>query len=105
MSATTLKVAEPGHDRCTNCSASLTGEYCASCGEHRLDARDLRLTSFLRRTLNSVSSVDDRLLLSIRYLITRPGFLTVEYVRGRRRRYMQPLELFLLVNLIYFLLQ
>src|SRR5437016_897371 len=100
MSATTLKFAEGEVERCTNCGAPLTGEYCASCGEHRLDARDLRLSSFVRRTLHNVTSVDDRLLLSIRYLITRPGFLTLEYVRGRRRRYFQPLELFLLVNLL-----
>jgi hypothetical protein len=92
-------------ERCANCGALLAGEFCAACGEHRLDARDLSLASFLRSTFHHLTSVDAKFITSVRYLITRPGFLTLEYIRGRRRRYLQPLDLFLLVNLFYFLAQ
>ena len=35
----------------------------------------------------------------------RPGLLTLEYLRGRRVPYLRPIQLFLLTNLVYFLVQ
>lgn len=35
-------------------------------------------------------------------LVSRPGFLAAAYVDGRRKRYMAPISLFLLINLIFF---
>ncbi len=38
-------------------------------------------------------------------LLFQPGELTVEWLRGRRKLYVRPLQLFLLANLIYFVVQ
>lgn len=38
-------------------------------------------------------------------MFTRPGFLTAEYLRGCRKPYLHPFQLFFVANLIYFLLQ
>ncbi len=88
---------------CANCNAVLTGEYCSVCGEHRMDAHDLSLASFLRRTFHNLTNIDATFIASIRTLVTKPGLLTLEYIHGRRKRYLQPLDLFLLINLLYFL--
>jgi len=40
----------------------------------------------------------------VKALIFKPGFLTAEFVRGRRVRYMLPLPLFLVCNLLFFAL-
>ncbi|NJN42937.1 MAG: DUF3667 domain-containing protein, partial [Flammeovirgaceae bacterium] len=37
------------------------------------------------------------------YVIKRPGFISSEFAEGRRVRYMSPLSLFFLLNLVYFL--
>jgi hypothetical protein len=58
----------------------------------------------MAESLEDVISVDGRLLRSLRLLITRPGFLTAEWRRGRRASYIRPLRLYLLTALVYFLL-
>ena len=35
-------------------------------------------------------------------LITQPGLLTDAYVRGRRKPYLAPLQVFLIANLVFF---
>lgn len=40
---------------------------------------------------------------SFQTLLLKPGTLTREYVRGGRLRYLHPLQLFLIVNLLFFL--
>jgi hypothetical protein len=47
-------------------------------------------------------SYDSRFVKTIYPFLFRPGFLTVEFVAGRRIRYMHPLRLYLFVSLLYF---
>ncbi len=47
--------------------------------------------------------LDSRLLRSLRGLLTRPGFLTAEFIAGRRVPYMKPLPLFFVIALIFYL--
>lgn len=53
--------------------------------------------------LASTTIVDNRFLKSLWLTMSRPGFLSREYVDGRRIMYMQPLQMFFILNLIYFL--
>jgi hypothetical protein len=39
----------------------------------------------------------------LRYLLTKPGFLSIEQLRGCRVRYATPLALFLSINVVYYL--
>jgi hypothetical protein len=59
----------------------------------------------LSEAIEAFFHLDAKVFLSLRTLITRPGQLTVEYFRGRRKPYMAPLQLFLVCNLIFFVLQ
>jgi uncharacterized protein DUF3667 len=52
-----------------------------------------------------VSSIDGRLIRSLRSLVARPGFLTVAYVQGRRQRYLGPFQLLLVANVLFFAMQ
>jgi len=38
-------------------------------------------------------------------LVAHPGLLTREYVCGRRRRYLRPLQVFLMCNALFFFVQ
>ncbi|MEL7296231.1 MAG: DUF3667 domain-containing protein [Pseudomonadota bacterium] len=57
----------------------------------------------MRTTVSELTSVDSRLWRSLFALIAKPGFLSREYQRGRRRSFLSPVGLFLLANLVYFL--
>ncbi len=90
---------------CVTCGAPLAGRYCASCGELSPDALDYSLVHFLRGAIHSLFDLDGRVLKSFVVLIGRPGAITVDYLRGRRKPYVNPIQLFLLANLAYFVIQ
>jgi hypothetical protein len=48
--------------------------------------------------------VDGRIVQSIRRLLLSPGFLTREYIQGRRARWIAPIRLYLIFSLAYFAL-
>jgi hypothetical protein len=64
--------------------------------------RDLSLKHFLKEAFVAVTDVDSAFIATFRWLVTRPGALTVEYLEGNRARFMAPFRLFLLCNVIYF---
>jgi hypothetical protein len=76
--------------------------YCNICGEKVIEAKDRKLKSFLGKVLISTTIVDNKFLRSLWLTITNPGFLSREYVEGRRVRYMKPLQMFFILNIIYF---
>jgi hypothetical protein len=57
------------------------------------------------RFARTLSSVDGKLLRSARCIFGAPGSLTAAYVRGERRRFLGPLELFLIANALFFGMQ
>ena len=89
-------------DVCANCGAELTGAYCAACGQKRLVDADRRIGHLLRQFISAATDLDGRFWRSIGALLFRPGLLSREYIDGRRARWMSPIGLFLLVNVVYF---
>lgn len=59
----------------------------------------------LSETLETFFHLDSKIFLSLRTLTTQPGKLTAEYFLGRRKPYMAPLQLFLVCNFLFFILQ
>lgn len=88
---------------CLNCSAPLTGAFCADCGQRDIppypSVRELAVDAAAE-----FSGWDGRLATTLRDLILRPGMLTHEFLEGRRVRYISPLRLYLTASLVYFLL-
>ena len=93
-----------GHSTiCLNCGASLSGPFCASCGQRDIppypSVRELAVDA-----VSEFSGWDGRLASTLRALVQRPGLLTHEFLEGRRARYISPLRLYLMASLVYFLL-
>ncbi len=87
---------------CPNCGAQLAGPFCASCGQHQRDL-DRPLVELLGEALSSFISFDARLWRTLWILLLRPGKLTLEFLAGRRARYVHPLKLYLATSLGLFL--
>lgn len=87
---------------CPNCGRRRRLRYCATCGEERLRPKDLTFSDLLARFARTLSSVDGKLLRSVRAILLAPGSLTASYIRGDRRRFLGPLELFLVANALFF---
>ena len=82
-------------ESCPNCGSAFAGDYCHGCGERRPEARDLSVRHFLKDAAAELTSLDSKLFNTLRALLFKPGFLTVEWLAGRRTRYLKPLNLVL----------
>jgi hypothetical protein len=96
VAATSLPQQETSHN-CPECAAPLVGEYCHRCGEKLPDAHDLTMKHFLHHGLHELTHFDSKIFRTVQALLFRPGLLTVEYLAGRRKRYVLPLRLFLVI--------
>ncbi|MBA4055589.1 MAG: hypothetical protein C0490_12815, partial [Marivirga sp.] len=93
----------PTEYTCKSCGNKFQGLYCNLCGEKIIEANDRKFSVFLNKVLISTTIVDNKFARSLWLIITKPGFLSREYVDGRRVKYMRPLQVFFILNLIYFL--
>lgn len=99
-------ISSGGPHPCPSCGASVDARYCPECGERRIHDGEWSLRRFLSDALRELlGGADSRLWQSFRLLALRPGALTREHLRGRRRPYLKPIQLFLLANLFYFFVQ
>jgi len=86
---------------CPTCAALVATRFCGHCGERMLGDRDRSLAAFLGEAFATLTTLDNRFWRTLR-AIPKPGFLTVEYVAGRRSPYLSPLQLFLIFSVVFF---
>jgi hypothetical protein len=87
---------------CPTCHTRTLTPYCPSCGERPLKMRDLTLRGLGEQIFEAFTNVDSRLVRSFRYLLGRPGALTVAHLQGSRKPYIGPVPLFLIANVLFF---
>ncbi|MFK7863186.1 MAG: DUF3667 domain-containing protein [Pseudohongiellaceae bacterium] len=86
---------------CLNCGKALSNHYCSSCGQKDLVVKR-PLSKLLAEFTHAVFEIDGRAYRTLFFLFTKPGFLTREYIQGRRASYTPPLRLFLVLSLLLF---
>ncbi|NQV65148.1 MAG: DUF3667 domain-containing protein [SAR86 cluster bacterium] len=87
---------------CPNCQTPLAGQYCYHCGQNQR-GMDRFFWSLVSEAFENIFSFDSRTARTLFALFFRPGFLATEYVAGRRARYIQPLRLYLIASILFFL--
>ena len=88
--------------QCLNCGEALHGAFCAACGQRSVPV-DPTVAEVAGDAWQELSGYDGRVAATFRALM-HPGRLTLEYLQGRRARYLSPMRLYLSVSVIYFLL-
>jgi hypothetical protein len=88
---------------CLNCEYEIDGKFCQNCGQ---SAKGFHrpFFSILFESLSDALSFDNRLFHTISPLLLTPGYLTKEFMRGRRARYTPPFRLYLFLTFFAFLL-
>jgi hypothetical protein len=101
-----LAAAAPGAGsavaHCDNCGAAIGDRYCAACGQ-RAEAPVHSLWHFSEVALEDLTHADSRLWRTLAALLFRPGYLTREFLVGRRARYLPPVRLYLVISVVFFL--
>jgi hypothetical protein len=95
-----FKVSD-GH-QCENCHQPLAGPFCAQCGQQAESTLKYFWVVILH-LLDDIFSFDSRAARTILPLLARPGFLTNEYIAGRRVHYVPPLRLYLFISIVFFI--
>jgi len=87
---------------CKSCGHHFTGNYCNECGEKVLHASDRSFKKFTGSVVQALTFADSKFIKSLWLVLSKPGFLSKEFVEGKRVKYLKPLSLFLVLNLVYF---
>lgn len=88
---------------CKNCGTTVPDLYCPHCGQERVEAELLSFSHFTARTIPEIANVDRKFFRTMYELLTKPGFLTLEYIRGRRARHSFPAQIYFVCAALFFI--
>ncbi|QHS55991.1 DUF3667 domain-containing protein [Mucilaginibacter sp. 14171R-50] len=89
---------------CASCGHIINGNYCNVCGEKVIAEHDFVLKHYVEESFEGLTHFDTKFFRSVKVLILKPGMLTVNFSAGKRVNFVKPFQLFLICNLIFFLL-
>jgi len=87
---------------CPNCGEEEVGKFCPNCGQSNKDYNK-PIKEIFGDLLDSIN-LDIRLLNTLIPFFTKPGFLAQEYFKGKRKRYVPPMRMYMFVSIIFFFL-
>jgi len=88
---------------CLNCGTTVQGRYCHNCGQENLVPHDT-FWHMVKHFVYDITHFDGNFFTTVRYLVTRPGFLSREYARGRRVTYLHPVKMYVFTSAMFFLI-
>ncbi|HKE94454.1 MAG TPA: DUF3667 domain-containing protein [Povalibacter sp.] len=91
---------DAAHGNCRNCGATLTGAYCAACGQAAHIHRSL--VSLGHDILHGVFHFEGKIWRTIPELFFHPGRLTRRYIDGERVKFVSPMALYLFTVFLMF---
>lgn len=96
-------MSETVKHHCKSCGNIFEGNFCNHCGERVRVAADRTFRSFLNDLVQAMTLADNKFVRSLWLILSKPGFLSREIADGRTVRYLNPVSVFFVLNLVYFL--
>ncbi|HCT30776.1 MAG TPA: hypothetical protein DIW31_08580 [Bacteroidales bacterium] len=92
-------------DTCLNCRFSLRPEdnYCPNCGQEN-NTNKIPVRHLIFEVLEDFFHFDAKIWNTIKASFSKPGRITIDYLEGRRARYIPPVKFYVFVSFIFFLL-
>ena len=98
--ASAPRAEDAAHEACRNCGATLSGPFCARCGQAAHIHRSL--LSLGHDILHGVFHFEGRIWRTLPQLFFHPGRLTRRYIDGERAKFVSPMALFLFTVFLMF---
>jgi hypothetical protein len=86
-----------------NCQATLYGRYCHVCGQENLEPKET-VWHLVQHFFNDITHFDGKFFATVKYLLRKPGFLSTEYVAGRRASYLNPIRMYVFTSAFFFII-
>ncbi len=106
MKSTTRFTKNKKGIECLNCNQPISDNdnFCSNCGQVN-DELPLSIKQFISEFFSGFFSFDTRFFKTFIPLLFKPGKVSKEYVEGKRRKYVNPFQLYLHVTIVFFLIQ
>ncbi|MBC7904972.1 MAG: DUF3667 domain-containing protein [Gemmatimonadaceae bacterium] len=88
---------------CLNCNAELNGRYCHLCGQENTEPKE-SFWSLITHYAYDITHFDGKFFSTVKYLVTKPGFLSSEFMAGRRASYLHPIRMYVFTSAFFFLI-
>jgi len=88
---------------CLNCGTALSGRYCPNCGQENTEPKETVWT-LVSHFFNDITHFDGKFFSTGKYLLARPGFLSSEYIKGRRASYLHPIRMYVFTSAFFFII-
>lgn len=88
---------------CQNCGAFVENHYCPKCGQENSESRQSFYHVFTHFVFDFVH-YDSSFWRTTKYLFLAPGKLSLEYMKGKRKSYVNPFTLYIFISFIAFFL-
>jgi hypothetical protein len=88
---------------CLNCNAQVQGKYCHICGQENIEPKESVL-HLVNHFFQDITHFDGKFFTSLKQLIFRPGFLSREYMTGRRASHLNPIRMYVFASALFFLI-
>lgn len=86
---------------CLNCGTEVPERYCTHCGQENTVPHET-FGHLFSHFVADIFHYDSQLLVTLKSLFFRPGFLSREYMAGKRVRYVNPIKLYVFVSFVFF---
>lgn len=88
---------------CLNCGTIVQGKYCHVCGQENVLPKET-FWHMVTHFFYDITHFDGKFFVTLKDLLLRPGFLTKEYIAGRRATYLHPVRMYVFTSAVFFLL-
>jgi hypothetical protein len=86
---------------CLNCGAEVSSKYCPECGQLNREPR-FNMKDLISDFVHDFTHFDSKFFRTTLFLITKPGFLTKEFIEGKRLKYLNPIRMYVFTSAIFF---
>jgi hypothetical protein len=95
-------IPERKEKNCLNCGAEVQGRFCQICGQENIEPKE-SFWHLVTHFMYDITHFDGKFFSTLKYLLFKPGFLSHEYLRGRRASYLHPIRMYVFTSAIFFL--
>ncbi|MDP9081462.1 MAG: DUF3667 domain-containing protein [Bacteroidota bacterium] len=88
---------------CLNCGTVLEGKFCHNCGQENLQIKE-SFGHMMNHAISDYFHFDHQFFHTLKPLVFKPGYLTNEYMSGKRAQYLHPVKMYIFISLVYFVL-
>jgi hypothetical protein len=88
---------------CLNCGTETTGRFCPACGQENIEPKQT-VWHLINHFFSDVTHFDGKFFTTVKDLFTKPGFLSREYITGKRVSYLDPIRMYIFTSAIFFLI-